>query len=808
MEEEDISRLPVEEKVVHKLWKARLEGYTALAAQFELSRNEQDACFDIVSQKPDLLKLFVTDSNVVAQEQGVNALTKYLEYGGSAAVATKLKNAGVVLALCEKGLASNRAGTKAKATEALLLFVELLGSAEAVVEQIVPFFDARLPKLVAGCVGAVGAIVDAFGCTVAPPKQIIPTLAKLFAHADRNVRAEATKLTVEMYKWLGEGLTQLLFPSLKPVQQRDLTAEFEKVKGTQPEQKRLTRAQQAQLAAQQASQDAAPDADVDMDDAPATAQQADFDPFDMLDPVEVLSKLPADLSTSMADAKWQVRKGALEEVTAVLSKAPKMAADNYIDLVRIFAKCMKDANIQVVQLAANGVEFLSKGLQAEFNKYQQLVVGPMIERSKEKKPAVADALANALDSIYKYSLLQDVLDETIAGMKHKTPQVKISATKYLQRCLISATTPPTSLQIDQIMETGVKLLTDSQEPIRQAATEMIGTLMKITGERELKSFLEKVDDNRLAKVKAVHDSVTVNCSSSRDAGPKAASVKSAAPSSRLGGIPALRKPASAAQAIPSKRLATSPAKRAELNSKVTSTTNKFTGRLLISPATSASRPTDTGAAERSELELLREANAKLKADLESLQASKSELAQSQVVNERELSSLRAQVESLRKEGANSGLLVKQKDAQLLRLNSDLENAKIKIRSLEQTVEMLRLQQNSLQTDALQWLQERTSPFRSPERFGPARISLTELSSRVNRLSIDGVSGENQAKADNAGDVESRRSVVTDRTNVFHSSRSKDTGSEEENWRKAAEVTAQLKARIEKMKQRNRIALNR
>ena len=60
---------------------------------------------------------------------------------------------------------------------------------------------------------------------------------------------------------------------------------------------------------------------------------------------------------------------------------------------------MKDANIQVVQLAANCIEFVIKGLGNEFSKYQSVVLTPVVERLKEKKPSVATALDNVLDAL-------------------------------------------------------------------------------------------------------------------------------------------------------------------------------------------------------------------------------------------------------------------------------------------------------------------------------------------------------------------------------------------------------------------------
>lgn len=812
-DQEDYSRLLVEEKICHKVWKVRLEGYNALIDQFGNSADCNDPVFAPFTQKPDSLRLIVTDSNVVAQETGIAVLVKFLELGATASNVPKVKNAGVIAAVCEKGLSSNRAGTKAKSAEALLLLVENFNSAEPVLEVLTPYFENRLPKLVAGCVNVVGQMVENFGCEVVPAKLVIPSLSKLFGHADRNVRAETTKLAVELYKWLGDGLTTLLFPNLKPVQQRDLTAEFEKVKGEKPEQKRLTKAQQELLAKQNQ-----PEASEDIEMEDTKESEPAFDPYLMMEPVEVLSKMPANLASQMASTKWKDRKEALDEVYEVLSKAPKLVEADYGELVRIFAKCMKDANIQVVQLAANGIEFLSRGLKGGFHKYQHLVVGPMVERTKEKKPSVAEALANALDSIYVYSSLTDVLEDIVAGMKHKTPQVKISSTNYLQRCLASATTAPKKSQIDLIMEHGVKLLGDSQEPIRQAATEMIGTLMKITGERALKAYLDKIDDNRRAKVQAAYEKAEVKCTLSAAPPRPSAATESALrpsrapPSTRLGAAPALGKP-SGPQSIPSKRTATSPAKGVSANPKLSSSVRSFTGRQLISPGARQTSSVEIPARgmsteEREELEKLRRENAALQSQNEQLQRIQFTLTEDQLRAKQEIEQLREQIGSMQKDNTNGNLMVKQKDTQILRLNSDLENAKLKIKSLEQTVEMMKLQHSTLQSDS--FLQpfavdaDKRSPFRSPERREVPRITLSELSSRVNRLSIDGkLGGEAPPLTTNLENIPVLARVPSDGHSV-----EREAVTEEENWRKAAEVTAQLKARIEKMKQRNRLSLNR
>lgn len=819
--QEDYLSLPLSERLAHKVWKVRLEAYEEHTKQFENSRSEHDGCFEGFNSQPELVKKAVLDANVVAQETAVSMLCSFLQYGGTAANVARLKNGGLVTALCEKGLSSSRAGTKAKATEALLLFVELSSDPDAIVEEISLHVGNRLPKLVAGTVLALTAIVENYGCQVVSPKPLIPVLVKLFSHADRNVRAETTKLAVELYKWMGDALVTLLFADLKPVQQKDLTVAFEKVKDVTAEQKRYTRRQQQQREKEReaaiAATSAALDGDVVMDDAEEAAPA--FDAFSMMDPVHVLSKFPSDLNDRIASKVWKERKEVLEEVHAVLSKAPKLAVDEYVDVIRHFAKCMKDANVQVVQLAAECIEFMAKGLKQHFHRYQQLLLGPMIERTKEKKASVADALANALDAVFQSSSLSDTLHETINGMKHKTPQVKISSTNYLQRCLAATPAPPKRDEVDVIMETGVKMLGESLEPVRQAATEMIGTLMKITGERELNTFLERVDDNRKKKIRAFYNDVVVKAKlssgasyNSSDSGSRNSTASGGSGSISTQPTRPLR-----TSTIPAKRGATSPAKRPDDAQKVTSASKSLTGRSLITPVRESLAPpkADPGLslAEKEELATLRREKASWASQKDESLQHQHLLQNEKAAVSRELTEMQSHAEGLRKEHTNALLMVKQKETQIHRLNSDLANAKLKIRDLEQTIELAKLQQNQPKPHNEPQGDTATS-FLSPLK---PRLTSGELSSRVNRLSIDGEEAKENSyfRANpqlSAGRFASPQKIL-DHTNTFNWSLGNKepgysfNGTSDESWKKAAEVTSLLKARIEKMKARSRLDRN-
>jgi cytoskeleton-associated protein 5 len=117
--------------------------------------------------------------------------------------------------------------------------------------------------------------------------------------------------------------------------------------------------------------------------------------------------------------------------------------------------------------------------------------------------------------------LTDVLEEIQEGMKHKNPQVKTETLRFLVRCLRTTPFAPLKGEVTIIGEGCVKLLGESFEPVRNAAAEALGTLMKIAGERAMIQFLDSVDDIRKAKIKEFFEKAEVKARQRPQAKPAA-----------------------------------------------------------------------------------------------------------------------------------------------------------------------------------------------------------------------------------------------------------------------------------------------
>lgn len=537
-QEEDFSNLPLSERFAHKNWKVRKEAYETATTEFREAKPNAPIIKDFIHDS-GLWKAALSDSNVAAQQEALNAYCAFLEIAGREA-STRTRSY-TVTPIVEKGL-TGRPAAKAAALEALMLLIDL-DKPDPVIEELLPHTSHKQPKISAATLAALTAIYHAYGVRTIEPKPIIMILPKAYGHADKNVRAEAQNLTVELYRWLKDAMKKLFWNDLKPVQQTDLEKLFDNVRDDPPpKQERLLRSQQAAVEAQPEDMP---------EEVPEEEEEPDIDLEPEVVAVDVFPKLPKDLNDRLNSTKWKDRKEVLEDVFAVVNQ-PALQEGPFDEIIRGLAKSMKDSNIAVVTIAANVVEAIALGLKKSFAKYRSTIVGPMLERLKEKKQSVTDALANALDAVAAATTIQDNIEEIFENMKHKNPTVKLETARFLSRSLKATRKAPDPPEAKPIAEAAIKLLAESQETIRSAGAEILGVLWKIMGDKNMLAFLDPLDDIKKAKVKEYCDQAEVKSKWK----PKAAPAPKPAAAA-----PASRKPALGKRPAPGLKKAAPPARR-------------------------------------------------------------------------------------------------------------------------------------------------------------------------------------------------------------------------------------------------------
>ena len=146
------------------------------------------------------------------------------------------------------------------------------------------------------------------------------------------------------------------------------------------------------------------------------------DPRSFAEPEDIMPKLPSSFQTNLKSSKWKERKEALDDLLTVLNNTPRIKdVGELAELSRSMAACIaKDANINCVMLAANAIEGLAKGMMTSFSKYREIVIPLMLERLKERKANVTDAIGAALDAVFNtVSIVQLLLRISPMGCRQR-----------------------------------------------------------------------------------------------------------------------------------------------------------------------------------------------------------------------------------------------------------------------------------------------------------------------------------------------------------------------------------------------------
>ncbi|KAM0725116.1 Protein mini spindles [Formica fusca] len=495
-------KLPLEERCAHKSWRARLHGYEECVKTFQCIDDEKSPEWN---KYMGFIKKFVVDSNAAAQEKGLEATLAFVE---NAAVAGKIVGE-VMNGIVSKCIAAPKAKTKELAVHITLMYIEI-EKYEAVQEELLKGTDAKNPKIVSACIATLTLALKEFGPKVINMKPLIKKMGNFLEDRDKTVREEGKAMVVEMYRWVGDRLKQQL-NTLKPVHVTELETEFNNFSDEKVMPMRYLRSQKPKNMGKNGDLAAGNDNNGQDENEDADgASIPDIDPYDLLAPVDILSKLPKDFYEKVEAKKWQERKESLEALETLV-KNPKLENGDYGDVVRALKKIIsKDSNVVVVALAGKCLAGLATGLKKRFQPYATACLPTVLEKFREKKQTVVQALRELADAIYESISIDLILEDTLAALDNKNPAVKAETAAYLARCF--ARTPPSNLNKKLLKSYTSALLKTLNEPdptVRDNSAEALGTAMKLIGEKAMMPFLTDIDNLKMTKIKECADKAVI-----------------------------------------------------------------------------------------------------------------------------------------------------------------------------------------------------------------------------------------------------------------------------------------------------------
>ncbi|KAJ2466787.1 hypothetical protein GGI02_004255, partial [Coemansia sp. RSA 2322] len=228
----------------------------------------------------------------------------------------------------------------------------------------------------------------------------------------------------------------------------------------------------------------------------------------------------------VASSKWKERKEAIQNLYDSLQKTIRLQFSSATgDIIQDLGRKIADVNIIVSTVAIQSLGLLAAGLRQPFAPFVQSTLPALIERSKERKQTVIDAIRLTTDA-YFVATGCDLLaigDHYFTGATHKNPQVRAEANHFLRRCLATVPARPGKSDIKRYSDQLKTGLEDGDVSVRDSAAECLGTLSKLVTAKMLDPFIEGIDKIKMEKVNEHAEKATIKLKTAPQPKPAAGS---------------------------------------------------------------------------------------------------------------------------------------------------------------------------------------------------------------------------------------------------------------------------------------------
>lgn len=487
----EAKKLPWEDRLTHKNWKVRNDANIDLASVCDSISDPKDPR---LREFGPFFKKLVADANAPVQEKALDALIAFLRAADADAGRYAKEVCDTIVAKCLTG----RPKTVEKAQAAFMLWVEL-EAVDAFLDAMEKAIKNKVAKAVVPAIDVMFQALSEFGTKIVPPKKLLKMLPELFDHQDQNVRASSKGLTLELCRWIGkEPVKSILFEKMRDTMKKELEAELANVSGTAKPTRKIRSEQDKEPEVETASEAVgAGPAEGTADDTPL-----EIDEYELVDPVEILT--PLDKSgfwEGVKAAKWSERKEAVAELTK-LASTKRIAPGDFSEVCRTLKKIITDVNIAVAVEAVQALGNLSRGLRTHFSSNSRVLLPILLDKLKEKKPTLVEALTQTLQAMHQSGCLNlsDIVEDVKTAAKNKVPHVR-SLTLNWVTCCIETSNRAAILKVHkEYVPICMECLNDGTPEVRDAAFSALASIAKMVGMRPLEKSLEKLDDVRKKKL--------------------------------------------------------------------------------------------------------------------------------------------------------------------------------------------------------------------------------------------------------------------------------------------------------------------
>uniref|UniRef100_A0A0R3RZR1 TOG domain-containing protein n=1 Tax=Elaeophora elaphi TaxID=1147741 RepID=A0A0R3RZR1_9BILA len=225
-----------------------------------------------------------------------------------------------------------------------------------------------------------------------------------------------------------------------------------------------------------------------------------------MDQVDITGDLPPGFFETIRSAKWDERRDVLSALIDSLSRHssinPKVKYNEIVSELKLIL--LKDSNINVVILALRALTAFVKGLRRNFMKYIPMVLLHILEKFKEKKAVVKEAVMECLSLVAEYcdtTILTDPICEALEKTTNPNMKAGIDQWIYCILCRYPRSAAPMAF-IKSVAPYLAKHSKDSDPNVRERSCMVFGAILRLVEEKITASIADGIfsDETKLKKI--------------------------------------------------------------------------------------------------------------------------------------------------------------------------------------------------------------------------------------------------------------------------------------------------------------------
>lgn len=494
------AKLPIEEQISHKQWKARKQGYEFMLSRLQ-GQGEEDS--SLHKQYARHATAMVSDANQGAQDAACEAVIRLLQVCDSSILGEAPER--LAKSLTSKAFKC-RASVVKKSTEIFMQLIEHDRVADVMPALMAACTD-KVAKVAQAALATVLTALQLFGARVVTPKLFVESLVPVFSAKDATSRSTAQSIVVELARWVSLSTVQTaILSKLRDAQKQDIEALINELSGDLPVPERLTRsAQQAHQASQLSAPSASHESAAPPSGMPIKSEEMPLDELDMFEPVDVLAKIPKAFWSQVEQKKWNERRDALIELKECLD-VPKAIPGSLHELCAVLKRVIgKDSNANCVTEGCACVVRLAKCMRRHFASFAKGIFFPMcLEKLKDKSSALRANAYEAIECMHRYSVpMGEVADAVITAMASPSPLVKQMTLQWLSAAVEHEGAADAKKLHSVLLPHVAKACSDGAPDVRDAAVAAAAAFARLAGSLgALGKHIASLDERRRKLVEA------------------------------------------------------------------------------------------------------------------------------------------------------------------------------------------------------------------------------------------------------------------------------------------------------------------